>query len=41
MATSVTVGAQNKIWKAQEDARILADAEEILKDKVRLSNAKK
>lgn len=43
MATAIALSraAQDRLWREQEDARTLASAEEILKDKARLAGAKK
>lgn len=40
MAT-ISRAAQDKIWQEEEDARTLASADEIMKDKKRLAGAKK
>lgn len=43
MATAMAISdaKREKVWREQEDARTLASAEEILKDKARLAGAKK
>lgn len=38
---TATVTAQNRMWKEQDDANILASAQEIMKDKRRLAGAKR
>lgn len=37
---AVKMTAQDRLWRSQDDARVLAQAEEIKKDKRRLTSAK-